>query len=347
MADLTLNQLYTLSTGLTKTNIDKLTEDIGKLDPKDQKKVIGRLLWSIPGGVHKSVYTNKFKTQFTKELSDSIIKNADIDGDGDIDINDLNLFNNAPIDIDNDGIINDNDLAFLKALMTNGENSPEQVIDGVSTEEELFASFINGGEIKLAKSFNIESSIIVESDVVLNLNNQSIVNTKVINNDCTTFEVKNGAKLTIEGNGVVKSVAETSKDYSNAVWANGGYVEIKGGKFENEGDSTDLIYASNGGNIVIEGGIFKAAGPANITDNNGTLNIHSVLNVKDANYKDGTSSIIVKGGTFYNFNPANNLSEGKNTNFVAEGYTVVVNGIENLDCYTSEMGDVIYEVVKK
>lgn len=229
-----------------------------------------------------------------------------------------------------------------------GDNYSESTTGNeIATEEELFASFINGGEIKLAKSFNIESSIIVESNTVLNLNNQSIVNTKVINNDCTTFEVKNGAKLTIEGNGVVKSVAETSKDYSSAVWANGGYVEIKGGQFENEGDSTDLIYASNGGNIVIEGGIFKASGPADVTDNNGTSNIHSALNVKDANYKDGTSSIIVKGGTFYNFNPANNLSEGKNTNFVAEGYTVVVNGVENLDCYTSEMGEVIYEVVKK
>lgn len=228
---------------------------------------------------------------------------------------------------------------------SNTENDSTE--NEISTEEELFASFINGGEIKLAKSFNVESSIIVESESILNLNNQSIVNTKVINNDCTTFEVKNGAKLIIEGNGVIKSVAETSKDYSSAVWANGGYVEIKGGQFENEGDSTDLIYASNGGNIVIEGGIFKASGPANISDNNGTSNIHSALNVKDANYKDGTSSIIVKGGTFYNFNPANNLSEGKNTNFVAEGYTVVVNGIENLDCYNAEMGDVVYEVVKK
>lgn len=230
---------------------------------------------------------------------------------------------------------------------TTDNNSEPTTGNEISTEEELFTSFINGGEIKLVKSFNIESSIIVESDTVLNLNNQSIANTKVINNDCTTFEVKNNAKLTIEGNGIVKSVAETPKDYSSAVWANGGYVEIKGGQFENEGDSTDLIYASNGGNIVIEGGIFKASGPANVTDNNGTLNIYSTLNVKDANYKDGTSSIIVKGGTFYNFNPANNLSEGKNTNFVAEGYTVVVNGIENLDCYTSEMGEVIYEVVKK
>ena len=33
--------------------------------------------------------------------------------------------------------------------------------------------------------------------------------------------------------------------------------------------------------------------------------------------------IIVKGGTFVNFNPADNTAEGAHTNFVAEGYKVV------------------------
>ena len=51
----------------------------------------------------------------------------------------------------------------------------------------------------------------------------------------------------------------------------------------------------------------------------GTRNEYCALNIKDADRK--TSSIIVKGGTFYNFNPANNFSEGPNTNFVANGYT--------------------------
>ena len=36
---------------------------------------------------------------------------------------------------------------------------------------------------------------------------------------------------------------------------------------------------------------------------------------------------MVKGGTFYGFNPANNVSEGKGTNFVADGYeSTEVNG---------------------
>uniref|UniRef100_UPI0040579AC0 pectate lyase-like adhesive domain-containing protein n=1 Tax=Alistipes sp. TaxID=1872444 RepID=UPI0040579AC0 len=35
-----------------------------------------------------------------------------------------------------------------------------------------------------------------------------------------------------------------------------------------------------------------------------------------------TTTILIYGGTFKNFNPANNAAEGANTNFVAEGYTV-------------------------
>ena len=42
------------------------------------------------------------------------------------------------------------------------------------------------------------------------------------------------------------------------------------------------------------------------------------------NLKDDTgSSIVVKGGTFFEFDPANNLSEGEGTNFVADGYKSV------------------------
>ena len=337
-----LRKAFLKSTGLT-FDIDKMLESMS-----ENKKIemINKINWQMKSGI----IADNIKTEQAEHNVDTIIgvakklnlDNIDLDGDGEISDDEKQI--NEIISIAKEK--KEEIIEYKKEQEGSIEEPTDKDICSISTEEELFNACINSGKYELVNDIYVESSIIVESDVVLNLNNHSIVNTKVINNDCTTFEVKNGAKLTIEGNGVVKSVAETSKDYSSAVWANGGYVEIKGGQFENEGDSTDLIYASNAGNIVIEGGIFKAAGPANITDTNGTANIHSALNVKDANYKDGTSSIIVKGGKFYNFNPANNVSEGKNTNFVAEGYIVMVNGVENLDCYTSEIGDIIYEVVK-
>ena len=104
-----------------------------------------------------------------------------------------------------------------------------------------------------------------------------------------------------------------------AVWANGGKVTIHGGTFVNGGDGCDLIYASNGGKVYIYGGEFKATERKG--DESGTNNTHSALNIKDKDRK--TSEIVVYGGKFYGFDPANNLSEGPNTNFVAEGYKSV------------------------
>lgn len=45
-----------------------------------------------------------------------------------------------------------------------------------------------------------------------------------------------------------------------------------------------------------------------------------VLNCYDAHYKNGTAKIVVTGGTFEHFNPADCQAEGANTNFCADGY---------------------------
>ena len=103
-----------------------------------------------------------------------------------------------------------------------------------------------------------------------------------------------------------------------AIWCENGTVVINDGVYKNETDGsdrgTDLIYASNNGCIEINGGTFEAAKP------------EWTLNVKDADYKAGTAKIIVKGGYFKGFDPANCSSEGQHTNFVAEGYKSVQEG---------------------
>ena len=48
-----------------------------------------------------------------------------------------------------------------------------------------------------------------------------------------------------------------------------------------------------------------------------------VLNCYDANRANGTAKIIVTGGTFVNFNPADCWAEGAHTNFVDKGYSVI------------------------
>ena len=63
-----------------------------------------------------------------------------------------------------------------------------------------------------------------------------------------------------------------------------------------------------------------------------------LLNCIDSAYKNGTAKIIVKGGTFVNFNPADCSAEGAHTNFVAPDYKVVSE--------TQANGGVWYTVVK-
>ena len=50
-----------------------------------------------------------------------------------------------------------------------------------------------------------------------------------------------------------------------------------------------------------------------------------MLNCYDQNYENDTAKITVNGGRFYVFNPADNAAEGKGTNFVAAGLSVVEN----------------------
>lgn len=67
------------------------------------------------------------------------------------------------------------------------------------------------------------------------------------------------------------------------------------------------------GTLIVNGGFFQSyAG-----------DYRYILNCNDANHQNGTANIIVKGGTFVNFNPADCEAEGPHTSFVPAGYHVV------------------------
>lgn len=130
--------------------------------------------------------------------------------------------------------------------------------------------------------------------------------------------------------GGVGNTVVWAKDANAKVVINGGAFNANGLATDEEGNldvgHIDMIYCS-AGTIEVNGGHFEGA--------DGTV---WLLNCKDAAYKDGTAKIVVKGGTFVNWNPADNVSEGEHTNFVAEGYEVVTE--------TKENGDVWYTVVE-
>lgn len=223
-----------------------------------------------------------------------------------------------------------NDLIRLGAATeTSAIEQYEDVVNEISNSEEAveakktFLELVTaGGAITLDVDYMFDEPIVVTKDVTIDLNGHTLgANTWDEDGEANSyvFWVKSG-KLTLTGAGKVVS---SDAVYSMAIWANGGDVEINGGVYKNGGDSCDLIYASKKGNIVIIDGEFVAAGPASGKEP-GTKNPYSALNVKDANRT--TCTISVKGGKFYKFDPANNLSEGDNTNFVAEGFISVKEG---------------------
>ena len=194
----------------------------------------------------------------------------------------------------------------------------------VATEAELKAAIEAGKSVKLTADIALAKSVLVKGVTsVIDLNGFDLV---AASTDAIVVE---GANLTINGEGDVKAATD-DKSSANAIWVKYGNVVINGGNYyvgADNADRNDCIYlgaaslandaANYPGTITINGGTFEAKVEAN--------NQYWVLNVNDKFYAAG-SDIVVYGGSFKNFNPANNLSEGANTNFVASGKTVEQNG---------------------
>ena len=90
-------------------------------------------------------------------------------------------------------------------------------------------------------------------------------------------------------------------------------VTVNGGNYYGGG----TIFNVEKGTLIVNDGFFQVAPDIDTKDYRYTLNCI------DKNYKAGTANIIVKGGTYVNFDPSDNGAEGEHTNFVADGYKVV------------------------
>ena len=201
------------------------------------------------------------------------------------------------------------------------EDYDEIVAELINTDEikaAFLAEVAKGGTVSLPMDLVFDAPITIEKNVTINLNGYSITTNQWTENDGSTnsyaFWVKKGT-LTLEGEG---SVIANESSYSMAVWANGGNAVINGGKYYNNGDACDLIYLSGKSNVTINGGEFVATLKG---EGQGTNNKRSAINIKDANR--ATCKVEVKGGKFFEFNPADNVSETEHTNFVAAGYKVI------------------------
>ena len=196
--------------------------------------------------------------------------------------------------------------------------------EAVSTEQELIDALAFGGVVTLANDILLTKSLNVALDTVLDLNGNDLT----VNNDSDELGEGDGiivteGTLTIKGEGTVTA-------NTRAIWArgNGGAViNIEGGHYvgATKGNTCEVIYASGNGVINIYGGTFEAKTEDSVSfaaPQYAVLNIHG-------NGATGCD-IVVYGGEFVKFNPADNISENPKKNFCALGYVSTANG----DVYT-------------
>ena len=194
----------------------------------------------------------------------------------------------------------------------------------VNTPDALMTAIAAGENVKLTANIALTESVLVKDVTsVIDLNGFNLVA------ESTDAIVVEGANLTINGNGDVKAATDDASS-ANALWVKYGNVVINGGNYYVGADNAlrnDCIYlgaaslkaeaANHVSTITINGGTFETK----VYE----ADQYWVLNVQDDFYRAG-SDIVVYGGSYKNFNPADNKSEGAGTNFLAPGKTVEQNG---------------------
>ena len=179
----------------------------------------------------------------------------------------------------------------------------------------LYIAAAVGGEYTLEEDVDFtdeRAPLVITSDLTLNLNGKTLKGGKVYDAssgmsgiDIAAISVDNGATLTIVGDGGIEGS-------SYGVYAKNGTLNIKNGTFTAETSAVQVAAAT----ANIEGGTFSN------TDEDKRYTINCI----DVNWKNGTAKVNITGGTFIDFNPANNHAEGAGTNFCAEGYTTYKKG---------------------
>lgn len=189
----------------------------------------------------------------------------------------------------------------------------------VASAAEMKEALANGGIVSVNKDIktdnigdNVADRITISQPTTLNLD------AKIISPDDMANNSKNFCALIVDADTTINAGENGGIDTGR----NGGYA----------------LNVREGANLTITGGSYYGGGTA-VQVQEGTLTItgghfaveafgepygyNFLLNCIDTAYKNGTANIIVKGGTFVNFDPSNNTAEGAGTNFVADGYKVV------------------------
>lgn len=164
----------------------------------------------------------------------------------------------------------------------------------------LIDSAIENTVVKLASDIVVTEPTIVTKNITIDLNGYTIRNTEDIWNESTTswslISVRNGGILTLldsseAGTGTL--LAKENDCYTVDV-RNGGILVIESGTYIGNIASV-YVYS---GTAYINGGYYKVQQISGINGYGETINCY------DANFKNGTAKVVISGGSFYNFDPA-------------------------------------------
>ncbi len=254
-------------------------------------------------------------------------------------------------------------LVFSQAIQTNGFETPDEALNEgfgeisntqnpwngryIATEaENAKEALAAGGDITIANDMNITSSAegaknVVKKDATVNFGD-NVINLDLPN---ATSETDNWIGVEILGtpdegdstkftpievvfNGEDGGITTApNSELFCAYVRNGSTLTINGGTYIGGGSCVQV----REGTLIVNGGYFAVF---NNDNGEGIPDNRYVLNCTDSSYRNDTANIIVKGGSFLNWNPADNAAEGAGTNFVADGYTVVETTVEGGTLYT-------------
>ena len=217
-----------------------------------------------------------------------------------------------------------------------GKTYDEDATYPVASAAEMKTALATGGIVSVNKDIKtdnigdtIADRVIISMPTTLNLDAKIVSPDNMGNNNTNFCALIVDADTTINAgeNGGIDT--GTNGGYGINV-RNGAALTINGGSYYGGGTAVQV----QKGTLIINGGHF-ACEPYS----NPVYGYKYLINCIDAAYKDGSAKIIIKGGTFVNFDPSDSASENPHGNFVADGYKVV--------SATQTNGDVWYTVVSK
>lgn len=194
-------------------------------------------------------------------------------------------------------------------------NKNKEVVGAIATAQQC-DDLSRGGDIVI-QNMKIPAAAnraVVSEDTVFNFNN----NTITLEAGFGSGSAANLAAFYVSGSHVVLNAAQggiaavdlgTNDGPHCVIIEDGGEVEVNGGIYQ--GGATAFFVGE--GTLTINGGIFGCYD---------TSESHPwVLNCRDSAYKEGKAHIIVRGGTFIDFDPSNPRTNDA-VSYVDDGYKV-------------------------